>query len=825
MHPMFISKLVLHKCKRFVLKGIETFEICPTAKTQIILGTNGSGKSSLLKVGFTVMPAEKSDFHTGGYKLIHLHNNGKHYILRNDFSSKNPLHSFICDDEELNSGHTGAVQKELIREHFGMTAEIDKVLNGSLKFTDMNSVERRDWITLLSSADFDYVIKFHGRIKRAVRDTAAVIKHLSGRLVNESAKKIDDESFQTMRKQSEETHAKLIKLHQHSNRDGLAESFQTYEQEYHSYVSQIEALLKAMDSHRCPMPAIAKTTDITAVAEIADNLQGRVRMLEAALHEVEAQYQEVDKQLYDIGELEGIDPKELTDQLRVLTEKHAQLIGQLSPGVTADRLPAHDYCIPTIQEVIELLSSISSNDESMMDRNVIGDKQNELSELQNKLMSGTGRISELEYRLSHIRNCRSINCPNCNHSFKEGVNESEEADIRALLEKGQAFKTSMESKIGTVRDWLGSAREISTVLNSLYSIRDRNPDLVELWTLIANEGGFARGKALISKCTGFIRDVNTNLEALAIEREQKPLIDKLAQLQQLGSSSSLRAVATSLGGRVLDLKEHLMEARNQRAEVMDFHQRLIIAKDFAEQVHSFKGCIDQLLDDMVKFTVVEEIQIQVKRHQTQLGMLEQSLAEAEIQMGIVTDLNRSLEEAKAEEKALIELEKLLSPRDGIIAEQIMVFINTFIEAINNVIAKVWGYNMALDRCDIEDGELNYKFPMYVHTTENSIPDVQFGSDSQVDIVNQAFRLIVYKFLDLQGYPLYLDELGRTFDEVHRLNLTLALKDLMEDEMYSQIFFISHFIEGQNSYPNSQIAVLDDTHVSLNRVYNEHVTII
>ncbi|MCY1333827.1 hypothetical protein D9M68_17540 [compost metagenome] len=822
---MFISKCVLHKCKRFVLKGIETFEICPSAKTQIILGTNGSGKSSLLKVGFTVMPASKADFHTGGYKLIHLHNNGKHYELRNDFSAKNPIHSFICDDEELNTGHTGAVQMELIREHFGMTNAINNVLNGQDKFTEMSAIERRDWITLLSSADFEYVIKFHSRVKRAARDTAAVIKHLSGRLVNESAKKIDDASFKAMRKQSEETHQRLIKLHQHSNRDGLADSFSEYEQQYHHYVAQLDSLISVMDSHRCPMPVFAKTTDIHAVAEIADNLQARVRMLEAALHEVEAQYQEVDKQLYDIGELEGIDPKELHESLTILDDQYDDLQSQFSDDVVPERLPAHDYCLKTVQEVVELLHGISVTDESLFDRSKVSAKQHELSELQSKLMGGTSRISELEYRLNHIRNCRTINCPNCNHGFKEGVNASEEDEIKQLLEKGQSFKTSMDGKITAVKEWLQQVREVEQVLGELYTIRDRNPDLGELWTLIANNGGFAKGRALIPKCTGFIKDVKTNLACLALEREKKPLTDKLEQLAQLNSTGSLRAVANSLGGRVLDLKEHLMEARKQRAEIQEFHQKLVLAQDFTEQAYAFKGHIDTLLDEMIKFTVVEEIQIQVRRHQTQLGMLEQSLAEAEIQMGIVSDLNRSLEEAKDEEKALIELEKLLSPRDGIIAEQIMVFINTFIEAINNVIAKVWGYNMALDKCDIEDGELNYKFPMYVHTNENRIPDIEFGSDSQVDIVNQAFRLVVYKFLDLQGYPLYLDELGRTFDEVHRLNLTLALKELMDDEVYSQVFLISHSFEGQNSYPNSQIAVIDDSHVSLNRVYNEHVTII
>ena len=180
---MFITKLILHRCKRFYLKGIETFEVNPTMKTQIILGTNGSGKSSLLKIGFTVLPADARDFMKGGYKLVHVLNNGKSYELTTDFTGKAPTHSFICNGEELNEGQTAAVQRELVREHFGMTNELHQVLTGQLRFTDMNAQQRREWITMLSSADFDYVIGLHNRIKRAVRDTSAVIKHQSGRLV------------------------------------------------------------------------------------------------------------------------------------------------------------------------------------------------------------------------------------------------------------------------------------------------------------------------------------------------------------------------------------------------------------------------------------------------------------------------------------------------------------------------------------------------------------------------------------------------------------------------------------------------------------------
>lgn len=826
---MFISELVLHRCKRFYLKGIDTLRINPSLKTQIILGTNGSGKSSLLKVGFSVLPGDKDDFEKGGYKYIKVLNNGRVYELRSEYSGKVMSHSFIVwineeDFEELNEGHTGAVQRELVREHFGMTSDLHNVLTGQLKFTDMTPIQRREWITLLSSADFDYVIKLHGRIKRAVRDTNAVIKHLSGRLVSETTKKIDDATFQTLRQQSADVYSKLMKLHQVSRRDGLAPTFAHYERQYHELLSDIDGLLQRTKYLKGSAPGIVKDTDNEAVVQLKDSLKSRVQMLEAALQEVSERHHEIDKQLHDLDEMEGIDPKELAEKISVLLDRKQDLIAKFRLVKDGNRLPVSEYCFSTINEVMNLLHQVNISDDSYLDRQVYVTKQREMADHQNNMMKGQSRIGELEYRLEHIRNCKSTQCPNCNHSFKEGVNASEEDEIKASLSKGYSFRTSMQEKIDSIGNWLVEANTVGESLHAIQQIRDRNPDLDELWHLINQNGGYRAGRALIPLCTQFMGDVRNNMQIADLERELHPLREREAALLKMDKSGHLREVANSLGDRVLDLKTHLMDARQSLKEVEQFHARMIEAREISLTIEMGMTRLNELMDNMTRFVAVEEVESQVKRHQVQLGMLEQSLAEAEVQMGIINDLNRSLEDARSEEEALIQLEKLLSPKDGIIAEQIMVFINTFIAAINDVIAKVWGYNLALDTCNLEGGELDYKFPIYVHSADNTIPDIKYGSDSQVDIVNQAFILVVYKFLELQQFPLYLDELGRTFDEVHRLNLTLAIKELIDDDTYSQVFFISHSFESQNSYPNSQLVVIDDSHVSLKRSYNEHVEI-
>ena len=66
---MTIIKLILHKYKRFMfINNITTLVYTPETNTQIILGSNGCGKSSLLSM-LNPLPADKKDFDTDGIQV------------------------------------------------------------------------------------------------------------------------------------------------------------------------------------------------------------------------------------------------------------------------------------------------------------------------------------------------------------------------------------------------------------------------------------------------------------------------------------------------------------------------------------------------------------------------------------------------------------------------------------------------------------------------------------------------------------------------------------------------------------------------------------
>lgn len=823
---IFITKLVLHRCKRFYLRGIETLEINPSMKTQIILGTNGSGKSSLLRIGFTVMPPNAKDFvkDAGGYKILHCIGNGHEYELRTMFTGKSPEHWFIVDGENLNEGFTGSTQKELIKQHFGMTQDIHDVLSGQLKFTSMGPQQRRDWITRLSSSDFDYVIKLHQRVKKGLSAAGIIINHQSGRLVDEISKKLGDDEIAHLNQQSLQMRNQLAELYTQLDVELNRTGYESIRDGISYLNGRIESTVDQMLAINLRPPEGCDDTSIQAVSEWVTGLRGNHRALYATLQEVSEQHQLIDKQMHEISILDDIDPVQLQQDIDDRQQSIESLRAELSTGLDIEMLAKSPQQVAAVNDVTHALHNVVPGTADTYNRDEVYRRQQELQGYQDTYTQGTSRISEIEYRLNHIANCHDVGCPNCGHVFKEGVNANEESELRETHRKGQLFKTNMEAKMTTVREFLVEAKDAHDMLHDLTRLRDQYPFLAGLWNLFTEQGGVVRGRELIPTCMSFIRDSEKGIRIAQLTYELLPLIEKLNQIKQMDKSGSLRELHANLSNRIASIQGDINT--NQR--------QLGIAERYLRDRNEFESLQGELMTmqaqqesqftRLVDFTYNEEISALVKKYQVSLAMLETSLTEAEMQVGIVKDIAKTLEEAKNEEISLRLLEKLLSPKDGLIAEQILVFINTFISSINNVIASVWGYNLALDNINLEEGELDYKFPMYIHNRENMIPDIEFGSDSIIDIINQAFRIVVYKFMNLDGYPLYLDEPARAFDAVHSHNLILSMKELIDDERFSQVFYISHNYEGQNSFPNSQIAVIDDSHVTLKRVYNEHVII-
>ena len=179
---MKILKLTLKGCHRLELSGIRKITITPDTNVLMILGTNGSGKSSLMDL-LSPLPADKNDFDKDGYKEIELLHHDVKYTLKSDF--KEGKHSFFnhLTQEELNIGGTITQQTQLVKDYFNYTDKIHRLLTGKDKFTDMSPLKRKEWFTLLCDTDYTYAISVYNKVKEKKRDIEGALKKLKQYLV------------------------------------------------------------------------------------------------------------------------------------------------------------------------------------------------------------------------------------------------------------------------------------------------------------------------------------------------------------------------------------------------------------------------------------------------------------------------------------------------------------------------------------------------------------------------------------------------------------------------------------------------------------------
>ena len=184
-----IKELILTNYDRFFLNNIESIEFRPKQKLQLLLGTNGSGKSSLLSE-LNPLPINKNDF-TNGSKEITIEKDNNIFKLKST-SNKN---SFILNNTELNDGGTKTVQLNLVKEYFNLTPKYNNIILGTEKLTAMSTNERKNILREMSTVDYSYGIYLYNTLKQELRDTVGYLKLMQIEMNNDISNIVNDEDI------------------------------------------------------------------------------------------------------------------------------------------------------------------------------------------------------------------------------------------------------------------------------------------------------------------------------------------------------------------------------------------------------------------------------------------------------------------------------------------------------------------------------------------------------------------------------------------------------------------------------------------------------
>ena len=160
---MKILSLKLSGYKRFLLSNLTNFEINVTSDIQLILGTNGSGKSSLLEA-LSPYPQSRTDFIKGGSKYLEIEHNNSNYLLISNYNGT-VKHQFIRNGINLNEGGTATIQKELVEQELSFNNQLHNLLTGKVTFSNMTPLQRREWIMKISNIDLSYALCKYDEVK------------------------------------------------------------------------------------------------------------------------------------------------------------------------------------------------------------------------------------------------------------------------------------------------------------------------------------------------------------------------------------------------------------------------------------------------------------------------------------------------------------------------------------------------------------------------------------------------------------------------------------------------------------------------------------
>lgn len=826
---MIITSIELVGFKRMMLANITRFALAPQERIQLVLGTNGCGKSSLLGE-LSPMPAIAANYTKEGSKTITLHHRGINYTLRSVFSPRQE-HSFMKEREELNQGGTLTAQKELVEKEFGVRQDIHDMLSGLVRFSDMSPSVRRQWFTQMCENNYDYALSVFGRLKDSHRDCTGALKLAKKRLVVEMSKTASAAEIEKIQTQITALVAEIDQLYNcrvDESRSVLeiTASLDKQEKELSSLSVRLIQLSKLLSvaTHLSPEEL---TVEIDAVKHQITSHTTRSGILAKEHSELKTAQETFLK-----AEAYGVD--ELKDKLHSLQNVRNEVLSGRKLGLEFMDVKGANAALESVYEVlVSTFSALPSNEDRRYSQVSLATARDKLQIVKEKMHSAERRMETLRHQkqhYDHLKGQGDTECPKCTFRWVPGLDPSKYTTIESSMEEGvvvlreyAAEKLALEAIVEENVQYGDLFKEFARATRTL-------PVLAPFWELLNDDNIVYRAPSKALTMVELLRrDLELACKANELETEAVKVRDMIelavraSNIDAVKVNTRLEEVDASLG-HLAQTTHALNKALLANTQQL---QRMNEMLGMEERIRQQYRLVENGVTDLVRATKNEIVNDCLRTLQIELAQKQNTLNDIRMQKGIVADIEANLTKLELEEEAIKHVLTSLSPSDGLIAEGLLGFIRSFIRKMNAVIKKIWAYRMEVLDCAVDgDGvvELDYYFPILVNSKDNIVPDVGKGSEGMKAVVDLAFRVVAMDYLGMGEFPLILDEPAAAFDAEHARAFGRTLNDFISQMSFSQIYLVSHDYAQYASLVQSEVCVIDPTNIVVPGRYNEHVTI-
>lgn len=825
---MKYKRIILVGYKRMRLNGIHYFEMVLTSDLQLILGTNGCGKSSLLWE-ISPLPANSNDFEPGGKKVIEFEHKGQHYILSSSFEGKQE-HSFVVEGlGELNPGHTITVQKELIKDHFKITQDIQELLTGQECFDTMSVARRKDWFLRLCDVNYDYALNVFGRLKHAHRDRTGAIRLEKKALVVESEKLLSEQEIVKISEETQWLHDCLSHLLEHrkpveSDLDTLdMESMQADKQLVQMTNQFVEIHQRINDREH----------DDSELTDFIEHSSSRMTVAQTKIGMLSSQLEQV---LSKVDVLNVVGENTIASLEHDIAQATAELEAMSKSAILQEPLvnPERAYAVfESIKAPLaEIFNTIPSNSDKKYTSAALGLARTSLDE-KNRLKGNTLQwLAEQRASLAHMRDHLGkpdVSCPKCNHAFSLVYSEERMLSLTsAMREREDSLATVLNPEISELELFIENCANYGTLYRQFVYATGSAKALTPYWDWINLRKTLTdapdQGSVDLQRIE---QDLLQQLGQWRHRERLQALKNNLDQLKSIGEAdlSELLAQSKILDSQLSEETQQLQLAQashgHYKAQLALRAQMAAVRRGIRKIIYTQRALLKGKIEHQRR-TILNRL---IRDLQSALATREQALFTAKRQKEVVDAMIRKIDILTQEELALGILVKELSPTEGLIAEGMLGFIKNYCASMNELVSKVWSYPLLIQSCEVVEGEsidLDYRFPLLEGEELHRVDDVIKGSEGMREMINLAFRITAMQYLNMDDFPLILDEIGRTFDKAHRTAASAMIRSLIEQNTFPQVLLVSHYEGVYGALAGAEVCVLNDTNITVPEHYNAHV---
>lgn len=804
---MKIIKLILKDYNLLFLNNIKEIIFTPTKKTNLILGTNGSGKSSLLKE-LSPLVFDKKHFGENGYKEVHIEHNNKMYILTQEGNKC----SFKENGVELNTSANRKVQSTLVKEKLKYDIDYHKLFLGITNFTTMSPSERKEWLIRLSNVNYDYSLGYFKRLLSRDRDIRGTIKILNSKLMEDKVNLLTDE-VKLKYKEDLKAVSTLI--------DTMLENKEKISFDNNDYNKILESMILVNEN------LISKISTSVALKDIDNEISKATNELEH-LDKINAVKIKQLEEAKHFKESNSVVQKGLEDNLNNIKKDIEKLSSEI-------KIP---YSILSTTSVLSLLKLIKERvfntlaDISTLNVNLTLEEAAEISKnilnLEKFKAATDIKISTLEneLKISREKKDESVTCNKCSNVFNPYYTIEKEQEMILSIEKNKSLLTEALSKLKDLSEINSKYLSKQNLISDFYSLFSSSPVLNNFITSIISNFNIQTSSMQILKELEFefnsledkfIKISNLELESKKIKEE----LDKIKLFTNLRKDNNLDY--DKLNNEISEnniksakLKQYLNDLNNDKNTKQNIKlltlKYISLLKSQEESLNNeIKKEKNKLLEDII--SECRSIKFDLEDKIKKSDLLEDRLK----------ILEKDIKELENKSRLLKSAIEALSPSGGLIADSILSFIKNLVVDMNYIINSIWSYDLEIKACDLENGDLDYKFPV-VSDSRGFTEDVGLTSSSMKEVIDLAFKIVAMKYSDMEDYPLFLDEFGRTMDMSHRVRAYSAI-DNVSSGIFSQVFIVSHFSGVYNRFSDSDTIVLDSKNISIDKKdYNSSIVI-